>query len=305
LFEARAEEVFPLLCPVREYEWIPDWRCRMINSKSGVAELEAMFTTGMMPMGKELWTCTLYEPPSRIEYLVTHGSKAAFKLELALSEEGGRTALDWTMRFTAASPFFGRLLRRKMSERAFADMVRLGIGSSRTISRRAARGLPRAARGLPRARGGSRLEHARRKPVHEVAYRLALAHPADRLGEEGGPRQEAEARGSRAARCGRLSGRDQELQVALGDALRAALGQGQVGEAGVDPLGPAALKGLAQRGHTVPPEMLKSSTMTAFMPLTDPITSRISAFSSWQLRVLSAMATGRPRQDANFRAFFA
>ncbi len=120
---ARAREVFPLLCPVREYEWIPDWRCRMIYSKSGVAEKDAMFTTGMLPLGRELWTCTLYESPSRIEYLVTHGSKAAFKLELALSEEGGRTVLDWTMRFTAASPRIGSLLRRKMSERAFASMM--------------------------------------------------------------------------------------------------------------------------------------------------------------------------------------
>jgi len=124
MIDASSEEVFPLLCPVREYEWIPDWRCRMIYSKSGVAELEAMFTTGMMPMGKELWTCTLYESPRRIEYLVTHGSRAAFKLELALSEEGGRTALDWTMRFTAASPLFAAILRRKMSEKAFAAMVR-------------------------------------------------------------------------------------------------------------------------------------------------------------------------------------
>jgi hypothetical protein len=121
---ARAEELFPLLCPVREYEWIPDWRCRMVYSGSGVAEKDAVFTTVERPFGNVLWTCAVYEPPRRIEYLITQGSRASIRLELALNEEGGRTALDWTMRFTAASPFLAALLRRKMSEKAFAAMVR-------------------------------------------------------------------------------------------------------------------------------------------------------------------------------------
>jgi hypothetical protein len=120
---ARAEEVFPLLCPVREYEWIPDWRCRMIYSKSGVAEKDAVFTTLERPFGKVLWTCVVYEPPYRVEYLLTLGSMASIRLELALSDEGGRCAVDWTMRFTAASRFSAALLGRKMSERAFAAMM--------------------------------------------------------------------------------------------------------------------------------------------------------------------------------------
>jgi hypothetical protein len=121
---AGAEELFPLLCPVREYEWIPDWRCRMIYSESGVAEKDAVFTTVERPFGKLLWTCVVYEPPRRVEYLMTRGSMASIRLELELAEEGGRTALDWTMRFTASSPLFATLLRRRMSERAFAGMMR-------------------------------------------------------------------------------------------------------------------------------------------------------------------------------------
>jgi hypothetical protein len=124
MVDARARELFPLLCPVREYEWIPDWRCRMIYSESGVAEKDAVFTTLERPFGKLLWTCALYEPPRRIEYLMTLGSKASIRLELGLSEEGGGTALDWTMRFTAASSLFAALLRRKMSEEGFSGMMR-------------------------------------------------------------------------------------------------------------------------------------------------------------------------------------
>lgn len=121
---ARAEEVFPLLCPVREYEWIPNWRCRMVYSESGVAEKDAVFTTVERPFGKILWTCALYEPPRRIEYLLTRGAIASIRLELELTEEGGRTAIDWTMRYTAASPRIATFLRKKMSEKAFASMMR-------------------------------------------------------------------------------------------------------------------------------------------------------------------------------------
>ena len=42
---ASPEKVFPLLCPVREADWIPGWRYKLIYSESGVAELGCIFTT--------------------------------------------------------------------------------------------------------------------------------------------------------------------------------------------------------------------------------------------------------------------
>jgi hypothetical protein len=120
---ARAAELFPLLCPVLEYDWIPDWSCEMIYSKSGVAERDCAFTTRIMPFSRELWTCIVYEPPRRIEYLFTHGSKIAVRLELELSEEGGRTMLDWTMRFTVTGALWRRLLRTRSDEKSFGAMM--------------------------------------------------------------------------------------------------------------------------------------------------------------------------------------
>lgn len=38
-------EVFPLLCPVREYEWIEGWDCEMIYAATGKAEAGAVFRT--------------------------------------------------------------------------------------------------------------------------------------------------------------------------------------------------------------------------------------------------------------------
>jgi hypothetical protein len=122
---AEPAEVFPLLCPVLEYDWIPDWRCEMIYSKSGAAELGAMFKTRILPFGREHWTCVRYEPPKRIEYLFTHGSSIAVQLELELAEESGKTALDWTMRYTIVGALWRRLLRKRIDERSYLDMMRV------------------------------------------------------------------------------------------------------------------------------------------------------------------------------------
>lgn len=35
---ASPEAIFPLLCPVREYDWIPGWDCRLVYTESGLAE---------------------------------------------------------------------------------------------------------------------------------------------------------------------------------------------------------------------------------------------------------------------------
>jgi hypothetical protein len=120
---APAAKVFPLLCPVLEYDWIPDWSCVMVWSKSGVAEKGAVFTTVEKPFLKMLWTCSVYEPPKRIEYVFTHGSKISIILEGDLKDVGEGCELLWTMTFTAASPFFARLLKRRMSEKTFDAMM--------------------------------------------------------------------------------------------------------------------------------------------------------------------------------------
>lgn len=121
---APSTKVFPLLCPVREYEWIPDWSCVMIYSESGVAEKDAMFTTVEKPFGKVLWTCIHYEPPKRVDYLLAFGTKAAIRLELELTDGDAGCEITWTMRFTAASRFLGSLLSRHMSETAFLKMIK-------------------------------------------------------------------------------------------------------------------------------------------------------------------------------------
>lgn len=58
---APADEVFPLLCPVREMEWVKDWRPKMVISESGVAEPGCIFVTPGIPEDA-LWLMTVHDP---------------------------------------------------------------------------------------------------------------------------------------------------------------------------------------------------------------------------------------------------
>ena len=43
LNNAEPEKVFPLLCPVREKDWLDGWNYKMIYSKSGLIEKNCVF----------------------------------------------------------------------------------------------------------------------------------------------------------------------------------------------------------------------------------------------------------------------
>ena len=55
------EAVFPLLCPVREADWIADWDPLLVVSESGVAEEDCVFVTRSEPENA-VWYVTDYEP---------------------------------------------------------------------------------------------------------------------------------------------------------------------------------------------------------------------------------------------------
>ena len=54
--------IFPLLCPVREVEWIDGWEYEMIHSKSGFAEQDCVFTTPYSDKINAVWQITQYDP---------------------------------------------------------------------------------------------------------------------------------------------------------------------------------------------------------------------------------------------------
>ena len=55
------EKVFPLLCPVREAEWLDGWQYDMIYSDSGLVEEGAVFSTPYEGEEDTLWIVTKHD----------------------------------------------------------------------------------------------------------------------------------------------------------------------------------------------------------------------------------------------------
>lgn len=118
---AAPEKVFPLLCPVREADWIPGWRYEMIYSDSGVAELGCIFTTQDPAVESEkysaptaareggspvtTWICTEYDPCAfRIAYVWIKPGLVATELWIRLAQaENGATSSHIRFRYTGLS----------------------------------------------------------------------------------------------------------------------------------------------------------------------------------------------------------
>jgi hypothetical protein len=69
-WETTVEELFPLLCPVREADWIPGWDCELIYTDSGLAEDNCTFKTDKSnAVGEGLWIFIGYEVNQYIEFV--------------------------------------------------------------------------------------------------------------------------------------------------------------------------------------------------------------------------------------------
>ncbi|WP_461211344.1 SRPBCC family protein [Desulfocurvus sp. DL9XJH121] len=97
--------VFPLLCPTREYDWIPHWQCDLRHSDSGFAERDCVFETDFPGRGREVWVCTRHEPPRQVEYVRWSSLGLLRRLTLTLLDHGdGGTAIVWEVAATALTP---------------------------------------------------------------------------------------------------------------------------------------------------------------------------------------------------------
>jgi hypothetical protein len=121
--KAPPKSVFPLLCPVREYEWLPDWKCTMYYSKSGVAEKDAIFSTVEAPGRKAMWTAITYEPDLFIEYLIVSGADAVVRLGISLEDGGASTSVTWRLLLTGTSRLGKKALSKAWSAPKFDGFI--------------------------------------------------------------------------------------------------------------------------------------------------------------------------------------
>ncbi len=83
---AAAAKVFPLLCPVREYDWIDGWTCNLIYSGTGVAENNCVFTTDFPRGVEETWVVSHYDPEHYvIQFVIVNAGAYVMKLDVLVA----------------------------------------------------------------------------------------------------------------------------------------------------------------------------------------------------------------------------
>ena len=101
---APMEAVFPLLCPVREVDWISDWDPALVVSASGVAEPDCVFVTAAQPRDA-IWYITRHEPQAGfVEMLKITPEVTACKLTIQLHPTATGCAADITYTHTSLGP---------------------------------------------------------------------------------------------------------------------------------------------------------------------------------------------------------
>ena len=105
LFAASPGQLFPVLCPVREADWIPGWTSDLVYTTTGYAQPDCIFTTSPEnPFGAGTWIIYSHVPDERLE-LVKTSDDLVLQMRLAISPaQGGRTRGRWMLTVTSLTP---------------------------------------------------------------------------------------------------------------------------------------------------------------------------------------------------------
>jgi hypothetical protein len=113
---ATPDKVFPLLCPTREYDWIEPWKCRMVHSVSGFAELDCIFVTDFPNEGEDVWVVSVYRPNEEIQFVRFNGRRV-IRYSITLTDNGdGTTEAEWRQVLTSLNDEGNRLVESVTDE---------------------------------------------------------------------------------------------------------------------------------------------------------------------------------------------
>ena len=122
--QAGSNVVFPLLCPVREAEYLSDWQAEILYSKSGVAEEGCIFRTPNPGSEPSIWTMRVHEEAAGlIEFVIVTPDSRVSTLVVELRESAhGATDVTFTYTHTAiADP--GRAFIAEFTEERFLEKM--------------------------------------------------------------------------------------------------------------------------------------------------------------------------------------
>ena len=104
--DVKAEEYFKLICPVREYDWIPGWKCEIIHYPEGhMSEgvifdeiSSSLYLTGEVGE-KTKWTCLVHDPKNyRVHFSLDNvASSSLYRIE---AKPIGENKIEYTLNLT-------------------------------------------------------------------------------------------------------------------------------------------------------------------------------------------------------------
>jgi hypothetical protein len=121
---APPSRVFPLLCPVRESDWIDGWQYEMSYSVSGLAELGCIFKTPA-PGGKSFTSyVSNYDPANfKIEFVRMASDEMVVKINIQLIDTNNAATKAYiTYEYTSMNDTANRWLDEELDKSFYSSM---------------------------------------------------------------------------------------------------------------------------------------------------------------------------------------
>ena len=106
---ASPDRIFPLVCPVEELRWIPDWKYELVYTQSGVNETDCIFIenkSGQLLFDTPVpttWVTLIHDPQNKkVLFLLNLDGRAVIRFDLRIQAVGSEVSrILLKMRFTA------------------------------------------------------------------------------------------------------------------------------------------------------------------------------------------------------------
>ncbi|WP_370477790.1 hypothetical protein [Tamlana flava] len=121
---ANREEIFPLLCPIREADWIDGWEYNMIHSKSGLIEKNCVFSTPNHGNLETIWQVIHYNKDTySIEFVRVTPRETIVKISIQLeSISNFKTRSIISYQYTGLNESQNKKIESSLEEEFIASM---------------------------------------------------------------------------------------------------------------------------------------------------------------------------------------
>lgn len=126
IIHAAPETAFPLLCPVREVEWLEGWNSRVIHAPSGLAETNGVYASLHPGESDTIWMITQKdERRHTIEFVYFVPGARVTRLNIAVHPaEGKNSRVEITYVYTGISESGNREIAEHCAEDRFILQMR-------------------------------------------------------------------------------------------------------------------------------------------------------------------------------------